>query len=48
MKGDEIGEACGMHGGDKRSMQDFGGKPEAKRPLGVPSRRWKYNFNADV
>jgi len=48
MKGDEIGEACGTHGGEKRCMQDFGGKPEANRPLGIPSHRRKNNFNADV
>jgi len=45
---DEMGEACGTHGGDRRCMQDFDGKPEANRPLGIPSLRWKNNFNIDV
>jgi hypothetical protein len=25
-------------------MQDFGGKPEGRRPLGGPRRRWKDNI----
>jgi hypothetical protein len=26
----------------------FGGKPEGKRPLGTPRRRWKYNIKIDL
>jgi len=43
-----MGEACGTHGGEQRCMQDFGGKPEAKRPLGITSRRWKNKFSVVV
>ena len=24
------------------------GKPEGKRPLGIPRRRWKYNIKMDL
>ena len=33
---------------EQRCMHDFGWKPEAKRPLGIPSRRWENNFKVDV
>jgi hypothetical protein len=29
-------------------MQDFGGKPEAKRPLGIPSHKPKNNVKVEV
>jgi hypothetical protein len=48
MKEDEMGQACGTHGGEQRCVQDFGGKTEAKRPLGIPSSRWKNNFHVDI
>jgi len=29
-------------------MLGFGGKPEGKRLLGRPRRRWEYNINTDL
>jgi len=29
-------------------VQDFGGRPEWKRPLGRPRRRWKDNVKMDL
>ena len=29
-------------------MQGFGGKPEGKRPLGRPRRRWEGNIKMDL
>ena len=31
-------------GGEERCIQGFGGKPEGKRPLGRPRRRWEDNI----
>jgi hypothetical protein len=39
MKEDEIGEACNTHGREKYAI--LVGKPEGKRPLGRPRRRWE-------
>jgi hypothetical protein len=36
VKENEVGGTCGMHGRGEVLM----GKPEGKRPLGRPRRRW--------
>ena len=37
-----MGGTCGTYGGRERCAQGFGGgKPEGKRPLGRPRRRWE-------
>ena len=36
-----MGGACGTYGGRERGAQGSGGKPEGKRPLGRPRRRWR-------
>jgi hypothetical protein len=33
-----VGEACGMHGGGEKNVQDFGGKARKKTALGRPRR----------
>jgi hypothetical protein len=33
MEEDEIGGACSVHGVHEKCVQDFGWKPEGKRPL---------------
>jgi len=38
-----MGRACNMCG-DRRGVRDFVGKPEGKRPLGRPRRRWEDNI----
>jgi len=40
--------ACGEYGAGKRGAQDSGGKPEGKRPLGRPRRRWEDNIKMDL
>jgi len=39
---------CSTYGGEQRCMQGFGGKPEGKRPLGRPRRRWEDNIKMDL
>jgi hypothetical protein len=33
---------------EKRCTQDFGGRPEGRRPLVRPRRRWEYNIKVDL
>jgi hypothetical protein len=40
--------ACNTFGREERSMQIFVGKPEGKRPLGRPRRRWEDNIKMDL
>ena len=35
-----MGWACGSYGGGEGAYRDLVGKPEGKRPLGRPRRRW--------
>ena len=47
----EMGRACSAYGGEERRIQGFGGetwKPEGKRPLGRPKRRWEDNIKRDL
>jgi hypothetical protein len=37
-----------MYGGEERCIQGFVGKPEGKRPLGRPRRRWEDNIKTDL
>jgi hypothetical protein len=37
-----------MHGEEEEGMQDLVEKPERKRPLGRPTRRWEDNINMDL
>ena len=43
-----MGGACGTFGGEEWHVQGFGGKPEGKRPLGKPWRRWECNVKKDL
>ena len=43
-----MGGACGPYGGRERCAQGFGGKPEGKRPLGRPRRRWDDNIKVGL
>jgi hypothetical protein len=38
-----MGEACSAFGEGERRVQAFVGKPEGKRPLRRPRRRWEGN-----
>jgi hypothetical protein len=35
-----MGRACSTNGGDEECIEDIGGKPERKEPLGRPRCRW--------
>ena len=43
-----MGGKCGAHGGGERCAQVSRGKPEGKRPLGRPRRRWEDNIKMDL
>jgi hypothetical protein len=48
VKEDEIGRACSTHGEKRKSYSVLVGKPEGKRPLGRPRRRWEDNITMDL
>jgi hypothetical protein len=48
MKEDEVGGTYGMHGEGRGVYRVFVGRPEGKRPLGRPKRRWKNNIKMDI
>jgi hypothetical protein len=48
MEKNEMGGACSAYGGEERCVQDFGGEPEGKRPLGIPRHRWEDNIKMDL
>jgi hypothetical protein len=41
VKANEVGGACGTHGRGRKVYKVLVGKPEGKRPLGRPRRRWE-------
>jgi len=44
-----MGWACSVYEGEERCIQGFGvGKPEGKRPLGRPRRRWEDSIKIDL
>jgi hypothetical protein len=45
---DEMGIPCSMHGEEKECYRLLVGKPEGKRPLGRPKRRWVDNIKMDL
>jgi len=36
--------ACGTYGVEEGCIEGFGGRPEGRRPLGRPRRRWEDNI----
>ena len=48
IKTNEMGRACGTYGEDRGVHIVLVGKPEGKRPLGRPRRRWKNNIKIDL
>ena len=44
----ETGWACGAYGWGKGVCRVLVGKPEGRRPLGRPRRRWVYNIRMDI
>jgi hypothetical protein len=45
---DEVGRACSTNGEKKNAYRILVGKPEGKRPLGRPKRRWVDNIRMDL
>jgi hypothetical protein len=43
-----MGGTCGMHGGGKCFYRILVGRPEVKRPLRRPRRRWEDNIKMDL
>jgi len=44
----EMDGACSVCGREERRLQCLVGKPEGKRPLGIPRRRWEDNIKMDL
>ena len=44
----EMGAACSAYRGEETHIQCLVGKPEGKRPLWRPRRRWEENINMDL
>jgi hypothetical protein len=42
-----MGRACGTNGETRNAYRILVGKPEGKRPLGKPRRRWVDNIKMD-
>jgi hypothetical protein len=43
-----MGGPCSTNGGEQERVWVIGGKPEGKRPLGKPRRRWVDNIRMDL
>jgi hypothetical protein len=43
-----MGGACGAHGGVRGAYNILVGRPEGRRPLGRPRRRWEDNIKMDL
>ena len=43
-----MGGACGAYGGGRCGHRVLVRKPEGKRPLGTPRRRWEDNIKKDL
>jgi hypothetical protein len=48
MKEDNMGRACSTNVTKRNSYRILVGKPEGKRPLGRPRRRWMDNIKMDI
>jgi len=43
-----VGGTCGTHGERRGVYRVLVGRPEGKRPLGIPRRRWEDNIKIDL
>jgi hypothetical protein len=43
-----MGRACSTNGERRNAYRIWVGKPEGRRPLGRPRRRWVDNINMDL
>jgi hypothetical protein len=44
----EMDGECSTYGGEERRIQSLVGKPERRRLLGKPMRRWEDNIKVDL
>jgi hypothetical protein len=44
----EMGRTCGTYGERRGAYRALVGKPEGRRPLGRPRRRWEDNIKMDL
>jgi hypothetical protein len=47
VKEDEMGRICSTNRSEEECIQHIGGKPQGKKPLVTPSRRWGDNIKMD-
>jgi hypothetical protein len=45
---DKMSRACKTHGEERSTYRVLVGKPDGKRPLGRPRRRWEDNIEMDI
>jgi hypothetical protein len=43
-----MGRECSTNGEKRNAYRSLVGKPEVKRPLGEPGRRWEDNIRMDL
>jgi hypothetical protein len=43
-----MGRTCSTHGGERNAYRILVGKPEGKRPLVRPRRKWDDNIKMDL
>jgi hypothetical protein len=48
IKKTEMGRTCGTYGERRGAYRALMGKPEGRRPLGRPRRRWGNNIKMDL
>jgi hypothetical protein len=48
VKANEMGGACSANGEERKVYKVLVGKPEGKRPLGRPTRRWEDGIRMDL
>jgi hypothetical protein len=48
VKKTEMGRTCGSYGERRGAYRALEGKPEGRRPLGRPRRRWEDNIKMDL
>jgi hypothetical protein len=48
VKKTEMGRTCGTYGGEESAFRALVEKPEGRRPLERPRRRWEDNIKMDL
>jgi hypothetical protein len=48
VKEDQIDRVCSTNGAKRNAYRILAGKPEGKRPLGIPRHRWVNNVKIEL